>query len=127
MSALSWNEREYTKSYVKTLRKTLDLHGHAATRIVASDRGWEPIASDYRGDAGVRASVGALTQHYPHCDASGGAPGTGKGKFCSASNGNALAAHREHGVPLWSSEDYSCWTDNQGAGVWAGVTDRPVV
>lgn len=72
-----WNEQRYTKSYIKTLRRTLDAHGHSATQIVASDRNWEPIASDYLEDAELRAAVGALTQHYPHCDASGGAPGTG--------------------------------------------------
>eukprot|EP01052_Picozoa_sp_SAG31_P008435 SAG31_NODE_426_length_15814_cov_25.737066_7_plen_1209_part_00 len=113
------NEREYTTSYIKTLRKALDAHGHGTTKIVASDRDWEPISSDFLKDPDLRSSVDALTQHYPHCDASNGAPGKGKGAHCGASNQNALAAHREYGVQLWSSEDYSCWTDSQGAGVWA--------
>jgi hypothetical protein len=114
-----WNEREYTKSYAKTLRKVLNDHGHEAVQIVGSDSNWEPMASDYLADPEIRQAIGALTQHYPHCDASPGAPGKGRGKFCSAKNQNALKAHREFGVPVWTSEDYSCWTDAAGAGVWA--------
>ena len=77
-----WNEREYTPSYIKTLRRTLDSHGHTGTQIVASDRNWEPISTDYLKDPELRSSVGALTQHYPHCDASKGEPGTGRGAYC---------------------------------------------
>lgn len=110
---------QYTKTYVKTLRKTLDAHGHREVSIVASDSGWEPISSDYLADPEMRAAIGALTQHYPHCDAVPGTPGEGQGRNCGKSNHNALTAHKEYGVEIWSSEDYSCWTDTNGAGVWA--------
>jgi len=65
--------------------------------------------------AAIREAIGAISQHYPHCDARPG----GKAPNCGADNHNALAARAEWGVPLWSSEDYSCWTDTLGAGVWA--------
>ena len=74
------------------------------------------MASDYLADPAIQSAIGALTQHYPHCDARPGAPGQGHGSQCGASMQNALKAHREHGVKLFSSEDYSCWTD--GAGAW---------
>jgi galactosylceramidase len=114
-----WNEREYTKSYVKTLRRVLNEHGHQSVQIVGSDRLWEPMASDYLADPDIRQAISALTQHYPRCDARGGSPGTGKSKQCTDSNHNALKAHNEYGVQLWTSEAYSCWTDAVGAGVWA--------
>lgn len=110
---------QYTKTYVKTLRKTLDAHGHRNVSIVASDSGWEPISSDYLSDPEIRSAVGALTQHYPHCNAVPGTPGAGHGNNCGQHNHNALEGHNEYGVELWSSEDYSCWTDTNAAGVWA--------
>ena len=113
------NVTQYTKTYIKTLRKTLDAHGHRDVSIVGSDRGWEPIASDFLSDPEVRAAIGALTQHYPHCDAVPGVPGAGEGSQCGRSIHNALKAHNMYGVEVWSSEDYSCWTDANGAGVWA--------
>ena len=113
-----WNEQTYTQSYITTLRATLDAQGHAATQIVASDRLWDPIAADYLANASLRAAVDALTQHYPHCDATEGKP-AGKCTADSRGSANALRANAEFGVPLWSSEDYSCWTDSLGAGVWA--------
>lgn len=61
----------------------------------------------------MRSAIGALTQHYPHCDARPG-PGKGTGQRCGASIQNALQAHRKYGVKLFSSEDYSCWTDGAG-------------
>ena len=116
----------YTPDFIKTLRHTLDTHGHTSTSIVGADGNWEPISSDYMADAEIRTAIGALSQHYPHCDATmpvdasedkiRGKPGV---SYCAGANGNALAAHREYGVPLWSSEDYSCWTDSMGAQVWA--------
>ena len=113
-----FNEREYTDTYMHALRDALDRQGHN-TSIVASDRGWEPIATDFLDHAPTRAVVDAISQHYPHCDGSRGAPGPGHDSYCGGSNQNARAAHNQYGVPLWSSEDYSCWTDALGAGVWA--------
>jgi hypothetical protein len=109
-----WNEQSFTTSYIKTLRQTLNAHGHQSTSIVGSDRNWEPIASNYLADTEIRDAIGALTQHYPHCDARPGFPGKGKGGMCSETNMNALKAHNEYNVQLWTSEDYSCWTDLLG-------------
>lgn len=69
-----WNEREYSADYIIGLRKALDGAGHGSTSIVASDDLWEPIATDYLNHSEIRAAVGALTQHYPHCDAQYGEP-----------------------------------------------------
>lgn len=98
-----------------TLRKALDQAGHTHTQIVGSDRGWEPIATDYLTKPEVSNAIGALSQHYPHCDAR---PGADPKTNCGG-NANALKARATKGVQLWSSEDYSCWTDSLGAGVWA--------
>jgi hypothetical protein len=89
---------EETCVFSQTLRQTLDAHGHTRTQIVASDANWEPVASDFLADAGLREAVGALTQHYPHCDAVPGTPGAGKGVHCGAANHNALQAHRWDGT-----------------------------
>ena len=48
-----FNEREYTDSYVLELRSALDASGHSKTRIVGSDRGWEPISTDFLTKPGV--------------------------------------------------------------------------
>jgi galactosylceramidase len=100
-------------SYVTTLRGALDDAGFTGTRIVASDRFWDPAAKDFMGSPAMRAATAALTQHYPNCDASG------HGSQCSAAFPDAVAAHAEYGVPLFSTEDYSCWTDDNSAVHWA--------
>jgi galactosylceramidase len=111
-----FNEQSYTTSYIKTLRATLDAAGHTATTIVASDKSWDPISTDYLANAQLRTAVAALTSHYPSCDA---AAGTCTGRNSHTGYVHAQQAHLEHGVELWSSEDYSCWTDPLGAARWA--------
>jgi len=108
-----WNEREYTQSYVFTLRAALDAAGFAGTQIVGSDRYWDPFATDYLGSAALRNATGALSQHYPNCDTQG------HGGQCAAAHPAALAAHAQYGTPLYSTEDYSCWTDDSAAVHWA--------
>eukprot|EP01050_Picozoa_sp_SAG11_P005732 SAG11_NODE_415_length_9675_cov_2.425961_2_plen_1302_part_00 len=116
-----WNEREYSVDYVTGLRAALDVAGHGSTAIVASDDLWEPVATDFLQSPAVRKAVAALTQHYPHCDARHGVPQPGCGSVArpTSLNTNALLAHAVHGVPLFSTEDYSSWTDRFGAAVWA--------
>jgi galactosylceramidase len=122
-----FNEQRYTDSYIHALRRALDAHNHKDVTIVASDRMWEPISGDYMSNPQTRSVVDALTQHYPHCDGSRGAPGPGTDTQCGKSNKNALAANNKYGVKLWSTEDYSCWTDALGAGVWAGEVNSNYV
>ena len=74
-----WNEQTYTDDYVGALRSTLDAHGHKDVNIVGSDSNWEPMASDYLNNTVTRSAISALTQHYPHCDATPGVPGKGRG------------------------------------------------
>ena len=74
-----WNEQTYTDAYVDALRSTLDAHGHKDVNIVGSDNHWEPMASDYLNNPTTRSAISALTQHYPHCDATPGVPGKGTG------------------------------------------------
>ena len=74
-----WNEQTYTDDYVGALRSTLDAHGHKDVNIVGSDSNWEPMASDYLNNTATRSAISALTQHYPHCDATPGVPGKGRG------------------------------------------------
>jgi len=108
-----WNEREFTTSYVLTLRDALDAAGFAHTRIVGSDRFWDPFATAFMNSPALRNATAALSQHYPNCDAAG------HGSQCPAHFPNAPAAHDAFGVPLFSSEDYSCWTDDNSAVHWA--------
>jgi len=109
-----WNEREFTTSYVITLRDSLDAAGFAQTKIVASDRFWDPFATDYMSSSALRNATAALTQHYPNCDADG------HGNQCpSTISPNAVAANLEFGAPLFSSEDYSCFSDDNSAVHWA--------
>ena len=114
-----WNEREFSSSYVVTLREALDEAGFAAVKIVASDRSWEPISSDYLSDGALRNATAALSQHYPNCNADG------QGSQCV--DANAVLAHVETGVPLFSSEDYSCWTDENSAAHWASKVNGNVI
>ncbi len=77
-------------SYVLTLREAL-----AGTKIVASDRFWEPIATDLLNSPALRNATAGICQP------------------------NGVAAHAEYGLPLYSTEDYSCWTDDDSAVQWA--------
>jgi galactosylceramidase len=40
-----WNESPYDATYIKTLRKTLDSHGFANTRLVGHDSGTDICAA----------------------------------------------------------------------------------
>ena len=107
-----WNEREYTVSYVLTLRDALDAAGFADTKILSSDRFWDPISTDYMASAALRNATGALAAHGSNC----GVDGTGQYGPCS--HPNTIAAHQEYGVPLYSTEDFTCWADDNAAVYW---------
>ncbi|BFY97610.1 hypothetical protein BsWGS_00650 [Bradybaena similaris] len=101
-----WNERPYNKDYIKTLRKVLDQRGFLNVLIIASDDGWE-IADDVLNDAELAIDVYAIGCHYPGTTSSLSAKLTGN--------------------ILWSSEDYSTFNDEVGAGCWARILNQNYV
>eukprot|EP00912_Choanoflagellata_sp_UC4_P002359 UC4_evm4s1483 len=100
-----WNEREYSVDYITQLRKALDSAGHHKVKIVASDKSWDPISTDFLQNESIRKSVDALSQHYPN-------------KYYNDESCPKKALQM-YGVPLYSTEDYSCFTDNHAAAIWA--------
>ena len=86
--------------YALALRHRLDSSGLGHVRILAPDGDIGSILPAIQHNASYRAATSLLGQHYP------GAGGT-------------TATERAAGVPLWSSEDYSTYSDATGAGCWA--------
>ncbi|XP_013403027.1 galactocerebrosidase isoform X2 [Lingula anatina] len=101
-----WNERPYSTTYVKILRKTLDMNGFTHIKIVAADSLWS-VANDILKDPAFAAVVDYIGVHYP---------GT-------VTTDKALETKK----PLWSSEDYSTFNDNVGAGCWARILNQNYV
>ena len=101
-----WNERLYDDTYIITLRAYLDLNGLGHAQIEAPDGNWN-IAKDILNNATLKQSVYAIGAHYP---------GT-------TSSPDALKT----GLKLWSSEDYSTFNDNIGAGCWARILNQNYV
>ncbi|KAM9555784.1 galactocerebrosidase isoform 1-T1 [Guaruba guarouba] len=102
-----WNERAFNSKYIKLLRYTLDKHGLQQVRIIASDRLWEPISFVLLLDSELHGVVDAIGAHYP---------GT-------KTVPNALLTKKK----LWSSEDYSTFNDEVGAGCWARILNQNYV
>ena len=97
-----WNEEPGPVPYILALRKRLDEGGLSHVKIIAPDGGgggMDEIAKEMAANASVKAAVGALGSHYP------GSKGT-----------SPLV--RGAGVPAWSAEDYSTYSDATGAGCW---------
>ncbi|XP_014451885.2 galactocerebrosidase isoform X1 [Alligator mississippiensis] len=102
-----WNERSFNSKYIKLLRYTLDKHDLQHVRIIASDRLWEPISIAMLFDSELHRVVDIIGAHYP---------GT-------KTVGAALLTKKK----LWSSEDYSTFNDEVGAGCWARVMNQNYV
>uniref|UniRef100_A0A8C0FGB5 Galactocerebrosidase n=1 Tax=Bubo bubo TaxID=30461 RepID=A0A8C0FGB5_BUBBB len=102
-----WNERAFSSKYIKLLRYTLDKHDLQQVRIIASDRLWEPISFVLLLDSELRGVVDVIGAHYP---------GT-------KTVPNALLTKKK----LWSSEDYSTFNDEVGAGCWARILNQNYV
>lgn len=98
-----WNERPYNTTYVKILRKMLDVAGFNRTRIVASDDSWN-IAHDMLKDSAFADAIDYIGCHYPGTDTTEDAIKTGK--------------------QLWASEDYSTFNNNVGGGCWARILNK---
>ncbi|BFY97612.1 hypothetical protein BsWGS_00652 [Bradybaena similaris] len=101
-----WNERNYDIGYIKALRRLLDERGHENCSIIAADGGWE-IADNIQNDPELNDAVYAIGSHYP-------------GTMASSSALNS-------GHILWSSEDYSTFNDEVGAGCWARILNQNFV
>ncbi|XP_040457220.1 galactocerebrosidase isoform X1 [Falco naumanni] len=102
-----WNERAFSSKYIKLLRYTLDKHGLQQVRIIASDRLWEPISFVLLLDSELHGVVDVIGAHYP---------GT-------KTVPNAILTKKK----LWSSEDYSTFNDEGGAGCWARILNQNYV
>ncbi|NWU88740.1 GALC Galactocerebrosidase, partial [Upupa epops] len=102
-----WNERAFSSKYIKLLRYTLDKHDLQQVRIIASDRLWEPISFVLLLDSELHGVVDVIGAHYP---------GT-------KTVPNALLTKKK----LWSSEDYSTFNDEVGAGCWARILNQNYV
>ncbi|NXI36363.1 GALC Galactocerebrosidase, partial [Galbula dea] len=102
-----WNERAFNSKYIKLLRYTLDKNNLEQVRIIASDRLWEPISFVLLLDSELHEVVDVIGAHYP---------GT-------KTVPNALLTEKK----LWSSEDYSTFNDEVGAGCWARILNQNYV
>jgi len=101
-----WNERAYSLDYILTLRSALDASGLSHVRIVGTDSSWG-IADTILKNATVANAVDIIGVHYPNTN----------------SKSSALTTKKA----LWSSEDYSTYNDNKGAGCWAYTLNQNYV
>ncbi|KAJ7415643.1 Galactocerebrosidase [Pitangus sulphuratus] len=101
-----WNERAFNSKYIKVLRHSLDRLGLRNIGIIAADGDWniskEMIVDPYLNDA-----IEVVGAHYP---------GTKTVQ-------NAILTEKK----LWSSEDYSTFNDEVGAGCWARILNQNYV
>ncbi|KAK3095500.1 hypothetical protein FSP39_015418 [Pinctada imbricata] len=84
----------------------MDQRGFQKVKIVASDSKWS-IVSDIKKDTKLAGAVDYIGVHYPGTNSPSDAKAVGK--------------------QLWSSEDYSTFNDNVGAGCWARILNQNYV
>ena len=102
-----WNERDYDVTYIKVLKSVLAQDPlTAGTQIVVADSSWA-VSDNILNDRSFTAAVDIVGCHYP---------GT-----------MTTAASVKTGKPLWSSEDYSTYNNNVGAGCWARILNQNYV
>ena len=103
-----WNERSYNITFVKVLKSVLTQDTlTAGIQVVAADMVSWDVSMDILRDQSFSAAVDIVGCHYP---------GT-----------TTTAASVKTGKPLWSSEDYSTFNDNVGAGCWARILNQNYV
>ncbi|XP_013372684.1 PREDICTED: galactocerebrosidase isoform X2 [Chinchilla lanigera] len=102
-----WNERTFDTSYIKVLRKMLDSQGLQGVKIIASDNLWEPISSFMLQDPDLFEVIDVIGAHYP-------------GTHVSL---HAKMTHKK----LWSSEDFSTFNSDVGAGCWGRILNQNYV
>jgi len=102
-----WNERDYDITFVKVLKSVLAQDVlTAGIQIVVADGSWD-VSNDVIGDQSFAAAVDVIGCHYPGTITTADSVKTGK--------------------PLWSSEDYSTYSNNVGAGCWARILNQNYV
>ncbi|XP_071327327.1 galactocerebrosidase isoform X2 [Trachinotus anak] len=101
-----WNERNYDSKYIKVLRDMLDKVGLSGVGIIAADGDWS-VANSMMVDLRLNDSVAVIGAHYP---------GT-----------TTVLDALETQKTLWSSEDYSTFNDEVGAGCWARILNQNYV
>ncbi|XP_060773967.1 galactocerebrosidase [Neoarius graeffei] len=95
-----WNERSFDSKYIQVLRSTLDRADLSNVGIIAADGNWA-VSKALLVDPYLNDAVEIIGVHYP---------GTMTIK-------EALLT----GKKLWSSEDYSTFNNDLGAGCWARI------
>ncbi|XP_061467888.1 galactocerebrosidase isoform X2 [Rhineura floridana] len=101
-----WNERSFNSKYIKVLRKTMDRVGIQNVGIIAADGEWD-IANEMLVDPYLNDVIEIVGAHYPGTETVLG----------------ALLTHKK----LWSSEDYSTFNSEVGAGCWARILNQNFV
>ncbi|XP_056620631.1 galactocerebrosidase [Triplophysa dalaica] len=101
-----WNEKSFDAQYIRVLRDTLDQHNLTNVGIIAADGDWQ-IATVMAKDPYLNDAVEVIGVHYP---------GTNTVK-------EALWTQKK----LWSSEDYSTFNNDIGAGCWARILNQNYV
>jgi galactosylceramidase len=102
-----WNERNYDVTYVQTLKNLLKQNDiTAGVQVVVADSDWG-VSDDVLRNPTFAAAVDIIGCHYPGTLTSDASIKTNK--------------------PLWSSEDYSTFNDNVGAGCWARILNQNYV
>ena len=102
-----WNERNYDITFVKVLKSVLAQDVSTAhVEVVAADGSWR-VSDDILLDPSFADAVDIVGCHYPGTTTTNASLKTGK--------------------PLWSSEDYSTYNDNVGAGCWARILNQNYV
>uniref|UniRef100_A0A8C3QGL8 Galactocerebrosidase n=1 Tax=Cyanoderma ruficeps TaxID=181631 RepID=A0A8C3QGL8_9PASS len=101
-----WNERAFSSKYIKVLRHYLDRLGLWNVGIIAADGDWN-VSNEMIVDPYLNEAIEVVGAHYP---------GT-------KTVPNALLT----GKKLWSSEDYSTFNDDVGAGCWARILNQNYV
>lgn len=101
-----WNERTFDSKYIQVLRNKLDQADLPNIGIIAADGNWD-ISNAMLVDPYLNDAVEIIGVHYP---------GTMTVK-------EALLTDKK----LWSSEDYSTFNNDIGAGCWARILNQNYV
>ncbi|XP_032965501.1 galactocerebrosidase isoform X1 [Rhinolophus ferrumequinum] len=99
-----WNERSFNINYIKVLRQMLDYQGLQHVKIIASDNLWEPISASMLLDSELWKVIDVIGAHYP---------GTYTVKDAKLTK-----------KKLWSSEDFSTFNNDVGAGCWGRILNQ---
>lgn len=118
-----YNEREYSDSFIKLLRASLDAAGFHSTRIVYPDEGGWDVANDVLADPTLASALHALGSHYPGTDSSVNAEKTGLPLWASeVRHRHALQASLPRKTTLCCRRHQTTTTTSEGAAGLARLT-----